>query len=141
MSWYLAALKKYATFSGRARRKEFWMFTLFNELGFVALVALLIAAGIASDNAGREGLPNVLHQAVVIVFFLYWALTLLPGVAVQARRLHDTGKTGWYMLISLVPFVGGIILLVALCTEGNYGPNEYGPDPKRPAQPPVHQYA
>jgi uncharacterized membrane protein YhaH (DUF805 family) len=141
MSWYLAGLKKYATFSGRARRKEFWMFTLFNELGFVALVALLIAAGIASDNAGREGLPNVLHQGVVIVFFLYWALTLLPGVAVRARRLHDTGKTGWYMLISLVPFVGGIILLVALCTEGNYGPNEYGPDPKHPAQPPVHQYA
>jgi uncharacterized membrane protein YhaH (DUF805 family) len=141
MSWYLAGLKKYATFSGRARRKEFWLFTLFNQLIFVALIALLIAVAVASDKAGQQGFPYLLHQAMIIVVVIFFLGTLLPSIAVRARRLHDTGKSGWLMLVGIIPFIGDILLLVWLCTEGSYGPNEYGADPKQPAHPPVHQYA
>jgi uncharacterized membrane protein YhaH (DUF805 family) len=141
MSWYLAALRKYATFSGRARRKEFWIFTLVDRLIFIGLIGLVVAAAVGSDRAGQEGFAYVLHQGMVGVLFLYWAFSLVPSVAVQARRLHDTGRSGWYMLISIIPFIGPILLLVASCTEGSYGPNEHGPSPKQPAHPPVHQYA
>ncbi len=141
MSWYLAGLRKYATFSGRARRKEFWIFTLVDRLVFIGLIGLAAAAAAASDRAGREGLTALLHQGMVGILFLYLVVSLLPSIAVQARRLHDTGRSGWYMLLGLIPFIGPLVLLVMLCTEGSYGPNEHGPDPKQPAHPPVHQYA
>jgi uncharacterized membrane protein YhaH (DUF805 family) len=141
MSWYLVGLRKYATFSGRARRKEFWFFTLVDRLVFIGLIGLAAAAAAASDRAGREGFADVLHQGMIGVLFLYWAVSLLPNIAVQARRLHDTGRSGWYMLLGFIPFIGPFVLLVFLCTEGSYGPNEHGPDPKQPAHPLVPQYA
>ncbi|WP_432085863.1 DUF805 domain-containing protein [Streptomyces sp. bgisy095] len=112
MNWYLDVLKKYAVFSGRARRKEFWMFTLFN---FIAAVILAI-------------LDNVL--GIQILSIIYTLAVFLPALGVSVRRLHDTGRSGWWILIALVPLVGGIVLLVFNCLEGEQQQNAYGPNPK-----------
>ena len=114
MNWFVKCLQNYVTFSGRARRKEYWMFILVNVLiGFVL--------GFIEGLAGVEK---------PILSPLYSLAVLLPGVSVAVRRLHDTEKSGWWFWIALVPVVGGIILLVFMCTEGTSGPNRYGPDPK-----------
>ncbi|MEU0136765.1 DUF805 domain-containing protein [Streptomyces sp. NPDC006296] len=112
MNWYLAVLKNYAGFSGRARRKEYWMFVLFN---FIA-AAVLYALGLAIDSQ--------------IPYLIYVLAVLIPALAVVVRRLHDTGRSGWWILIGLVPLVGGIVLLVFMCIEGVREPNEYGANPK-----------
>jgi uncharacterized membrane protein YhaH (DUF805 family) len=113
MNWYLAVLKKYAQFSGRARRTEYWMFFLFNLLIFIAL---MIVEGIL----GSMG----------IIGALYGLATLIPNLAVSVRRLHDTNRSGWWLLIGLVPLVGVIVLIVFVATEGTAGDNAYGPNPK-----------
>ncbi|MBL6447834.1 DUF805 domain-containing protein [Fulvivirga sp. 29W222] len=120
MNWYLVALQKYADFQGRARRKEYWFFTLFNLL-FVAVAILLDhLTGLAFDGIGYGPI------------YLFYALALfVPGLAVAVRRLHDVGKNGWMVLISLIPIVGGIWLLILLLTEGHPQENEYGPAPKQ----------
>ncbi|MFJ7128640.1 DUF805 domain-containing protein [Streptomyces sp. NPDC098101] len=112
MNWYLDVLKKYAVFSGRARRKEFWMFTLFN---FIAAVILSI-------------LDNIL--GIQILSLIYTLAVFLPALGVSVRRLHDTGRSGWWILIALVPLVGFIVLLVFNCLEGEQQQNAYGPNPK-----------
>lgn len=105
-------LSKYVTFSGRARRSEYWWFTLFAIILYV--VAAIIDAAIGNS---------------IVVILVALAL-LLPSLAVTVRRLHDTGRSGWWILIALVPFVGGIILLVFECLDSQPGPNNYGPSPK-----------
>ncbi|MFE5492000.1 DUF805 domain-containing protein [Streptomyces virginiae] len=113
MNYYLDVLKKYADFSGRARRQEYWMFVLF-QIAAIIIVSILDA---------------VLGTSPWL-YALYALGTLLPNLAVAVRRLHDLGKSGWWLLISLVPFVGGIWLIVLLATAGQPQPNQYGPDPK-----------
>ncbi|MCH5676717.1 DUF805 domain-containing protein [Streptomyces gilvus] len=115
MSWFLEALKKYAVFSGRARRKEYWMYALF--VGIIYIV-LAVIAGASKSMAGI---------ALLGVFYL---AILLPSLAVGVRRLHDTGKSGWWLLFGIVPLVGGITLLVFTCLDSEPGPNKYGPNPK-----------
>jgi uncharacterized membrane protein YhaH (DUF805 family) len=115
MQWYLAALKNYAVFSGRARRTEYWMFALVNLV--ITLVFYVLAL------ATRSGF-------FIVLVLLYGLAVLLPGLAVTVRRLHDIGMSGWWILIGLVPFVGGIVLLVFSLIPGNQGPNRYGDDPK-----------
>ena len=113
----------YADFEGRARRKEYWMFYLFSAL---VAIAVVVVAGILGAIAEVLGWLGVL---------LYAALGLglfLPGLAAAVRRLHDTGRSGWWYLVAFVPFIGGFILLYFLVIEGDAGPNEYGPDPKDP---------
>lgn len=117
MEWYLAVLKKYADFSGRARRKEYWMFFLFN-------VIFALAMGLLSAVPAVGGLFKIL--AVI-----YSLALLVPGLAVTVRRLHDSGKSGWYILISLIPLVGTILLLVAVCKDSQLGENQYGECPKQ----------
>ncbi|AWL87335.1 hypothetical protein AMK14_09505 [Streptomyces sp. TSRI0445] len=112
MNWYLAVLKNYAGFSGRARRKEYWMFTLIN---FVIAVVLQIV-GFAIDTQ--------------VPYYIYFAATLIPSLAVAVRRLHDTGRSGWWLLIALVPLVGAIVLIVFLASEGKPETNEHGVNPK-----------
>ena len=114
MNWYLEVLRKYAQFSGRARRKEYWLFTLFNGLIVVALMLI----GMTTGRVGN--VPMVLYVLAV----------LIPSFAVRIRRLHDTDHSGWWILIGLVPVIGGIILLVFYVTEGDRKENRYGPDPK-----------
>ena len=119
MNYYLAALKKYAEFSGRARRSEYWYFALFN------MIFMIVAIGL--DNL----LGTTIYSAPYGFFYFGLALVMLiPGLAVFVRRMHDIGKSGWWYFIALIPLVGGIWLLVLCLTEGTKGDNEYGPDPK-----------
>ena len=112
MNWYLAVLKKYAVFSGRARRTEFWMFVLIN---FIVAIAL----GVVDMMLGT-----------VVLGLIYAVATIIPSLAVGARRLHDIGKTGWWQLIGLVPLIGLIVLIVFFVMDSNPGDNQYGPNPK-----------
>lgn len=115
MNWYVKVLKQYADFSGRARRMEYWMFVLVNAIiGFV----LYLPAIVTGD------------QIWAILYYVYALAVLIPSLAVAVRRLHDTGRTGWWILIGLVPLVGLIILLVFMFTDGEQGSNRYGPSPK-----------
>ena len=113
MNWYLGCWKKYAEFSGRARRKEFWMFVLFN---FLVSIAVGIVDGILGTNGALGG--------------LYSLAVLIPSLAVAARRLHDTDRSGWWQLIGFIPLIGWIILLVFLCSDSKPGENRFGPNPK-----------
>ena len=118
MSWYFAVLKKYAVFSGRARRKEYWMFFLFN---FIIAIVLAFIEGIA-------GIAPEIDSSVL--GGIYGLAVLIPGFAVSVRRLHDTNRTGWWLFISLVPVIGAIVLIVFMAGDGQLGENQYGPNPK-----------
>ncbi|HLJ78170.1 MAG TPA: DUF805 domain-containing protein [Acidobacteriaceae bacterium] len=121
MDWYLMVWQKYAQFSGRSRRREYWMFTLINS---VACAVLYGAAMVALLN-GSNG-------SMFLLFLLlgaYGLAALIPSLAVSVRRLHDTNKTGWWLLLCLVPF-GGLIIIVFQCLDSDPGDNQYGPNPK-----------
>lgn len=122
MEWYLKVLKNYANFEGRARRKEYWMFVLFN---YIFLFILAIPLGLVADS-GNEALSGIFGGLLV----LYLVAIIIPTLAVAVRRLHDIGKSGWMYCVSFIPFIGGIWLLVLMVTEGDVGDNQYGPDPK-----------
>lgn len=113
MNWYLEVLKKYAVFNGRARRAEYWMFFLFN----------LIIAFVLGFVEGLVGGPGVIG-------LLYSLAVLIPGIAVSARRLHDTDRSGWWLLIAFVPLIGVIVLLVFMIQDSQSGQNRYGANPK-----------
>lgn len=124
IEWYKKVVfENYANFSGRARRSEYWYFVLANMLIAISLVILSVIF-MAMDIA-----------AVGFIFIglygLYTLAIIIPNLGVLVRRLHDTNKSGWYYFMAFIPLVGGIILLVALCTEGDNGENDYGNDPKR----------
>jgi uncharacterized membrane protein YhaH (DUF805 family) len=114
MNWYLAVLKNYVGFSGRARRTEYWMFALFN---FIIFVVLAILAAITKS------------YFFWILYGLYGLGVLLPSLAVTWRRMQDTGRNGLWILLGLIPFVGGIILLIFMILPGTPGTNEFGPEP------------
>ncbi|HRW05364.1 MAG: DUF805 domain-containing protein [Caldilineaceae bacterium] len=119
MSWYLAVLQKYFDFSGRARRKEYWYFVLFNIIVSIILAVIDQAIGTGSMESG-----------VGLLGSLYSLAVLLPGLGVSVRRLHDTGRSGWWILINLIPLIGSIVFLVFTVSDGDPGPNQYGPSPK-----------
>jgi len=116
MNWYLAVLKKYAVFTGRAHRREYWMFFLFNLI-------IAFAIGLIEGVIGSPGIIGMLY--VLAVF--------LPGLAVSMRRLHDIGKSGWWLLIGLIPLIGAIVLLIFMVQDSRPGDNAYGPNPKTTA--------
>lgn len=128
MEWMIMPLKRYADFSGRARRKEFWMYQLFVICLYFAV--FLIAGVLGVATAGPTGEPPAAINFIVGLLFLVVVFGLLiPSLAVSVRRLHDIDKSGWFLLINFIPF-GGIILLVFWCQEGTRGENRFGPDPK-----------
>ena len=112
MSWYIQAIKNYCNFSGRARRTEYWMFTLISA---VIVSVLGIIDGIIGIN---------------ILTSLYSLFILIPELALSFRRLHDIDKSAWWLLIAFVPVVGAIVLLVFSLKQGTVGTNGYGDDPK-----------
>ena len=121
MHWYIEVLKKYAVFSGRARRKEYWLFHLFSLIFAFVLGSIDRLAGFAdSGSIGPLG-------------GLYTLAILIPATAVGVRRLHDTNRSGWWLLIALVPIIGAIVLLVFLVSDSQTGSNRYGPNPKEVA--------
>ena len=119
MYWYLTVVKNYAGFSGRARRKEYWMFLLFNMI--FAFVAAII------DNVVGTASPELGYG---VFYGLYTMVMIIPGIAVMVRRLHDVGKSGWMYFIVFIPIVGVIWLMVLLLTDSDAGENQYGQNPK-----------
>lgn len=123
MSWYLDCIKtKYATFTGRARRMEYWYFILFNII--VSIVLSLVDSVLGAQLYG-----------VGMLQLIYSLLVLLPALGVAIRRLHDTDRTGWWLLIGLVPVLGTIVLIIFMVLDSTPGPNRYGPNPKGAAAP------
>jgi uncharacterized membrane protein YhaH (DUF805 family) len=119
MNWYLKVWTQYADFKGRARRKEYWMFVLFNIIfGIIAnVVDYALGFGVEAGSIG-------------IVSGIYTLAVLIPGIAVAVRRLHDVGKSGWMLLIILLPLIGFIWILVLMVTDGQEGANKWGNNPK-----------
>ena len=110
----------YFDLEGRARRKEFWMFLLWYFIFYIPIYIIAIVLTYITEVA----------YILPIVVGIFCLAFIAPSFSLVIRRLHDIGKSGWYWLVGLIPFIGGIILLVWYCTEGTIGPNEYGPDPK-----------
>ncbi len=119
MNWFLTALKHYAVFSGRSRRSEYWYFALF-YLIFYAVAAIVDAMAGTFDRATGIGIVT----GILTLAFL------IPSLSVSVRRLHDTGRTGWWLLLALVPVVGAIVLLVFLAQDSAAGANRFGANPK-----------
>ena len=133
LEWALLPLKRYADFSGRSRRKEFWFFTLMvlivtMVITFVSGAGALIVDPMSAVQAGSLGIGLLLLLLVCLALFI-------PSLAVQVRRFHDQDKSGWFVLLNLIPYLGGLIVLVFMCLEGTRGPNRYGADPKGSAVP------
>lgn len=119
MNWYLEVLKKYAVFTGRARRKEYWYFVLFNIIISVILSAIDGMMGSYNAETGMGLLGSIYILAI-----------LLPAIGVSIRRLHDTGRSGWWLLIGFVPLIGAIVLIVVMLKNSKPGQNQYGANPK-----------
>ena len=119
MSWFFAALRKYAVFGGRYRRKEYWYFVLFSSIITVLLFIVDGAIGTFDSSLDLGLLSGIFSLAI-----------LIPSIAVSVRRLHDIDRTGWWFLISFVPVIGTIVLLVFAVQDGTPGTNRYGSNPK-----------
>lgn len=117
MDWYLKVLCNYFYFSGRARRKEYWMFILVN---FILACVLAAIDGLLGLHIGKNN---------DLLSTLYGIGVFIPSWAVQFRRLHDTDRSAWWLLVLLIPLVGWIMILVFNCQRGSYGPNRFGNDP------------
>ncbi|MDH0356927.1 DUF805 domain-containing protein [Morganella sp. GD04133] len=125
MDWYSYAINiNYFNFKGRARRKEYWMFTLINN---AIIVSLYLATLYFSDLYSRDF--NTISLVLTVFFVIYIIVTFIPSLSVTVRRLHDTGRSGWWLLALLIPF-GGIIIFVFSCLDSHPGDNRFGPNPK-----------
>jgi uncharacterized membrane protein YhaH (DUF805 family) len=137
MTWYLAVLKNYPGFRGRACRREYWMFVLVNAIIGIALIAIgkltkmphgpTFGIGTSRNDLGVFGIGLFSNP---VVFQIYALATFLPFLAVEVRRLHDIGRIGSWWLVGLIPIVGWIVLVVFCAIDGVAGDNRYGPDPK-----------
>jgi uncharacterized membrane protein YhaH (DUF805 family) len=116
---YIEVMRKYAVFSGRAQRQEYWMFVLFN-------VIIVLFLGIIDEMADSD-----FESSRSTLTTLYVLATLIPFLAVGVRRLHDTGRSGWWMLIGVIPIIGAIVLLIFIIQDSQLMDNQYGPNPKR----------
>ena len=127
-------LRKYADFTGRARRMEFWLFWLLLigiQIVFSILIGLVAGPTAAvADPTDPFAVLNGPAKALYGVFFLMMLALLIPSLAVSIRRLHDTNRTGWWLLLGIIPFLGALVLLIFYLLDGTPGPNKYGPDPK-----------
>lgn len=117
MYWYLQVLKKYAVFSGRARRKEFWMFSLFDLIFTFILILFENAVGLGNPGVGA-------------LFVLYSLAVSLPILSVMVRRLHDTNRSCWWFLMMLIPIIGNIVLFIFYIKDSQPGENRYGLNPE-----------
>ncbi|MEW4466257.1 DUF805 domain-containing protein [Parasphingorhabdus sp. JC815] len=128
MEWMVMPLKRYADFSGRSRRKEYWMFVL---LQIIIVVGITIIGGVlggfSSDVSGGMPFGGGLMMGL---FGLYFLAIIIPSIAVQVRRFHDQDKSGWFVLLNFVPYIGGLIVFIFMCLDGTRGKNRFGEDPK-----------
>lgn len=133
LGYFIEPYRKYADFNGRARRKEYWWFTLFSAIvsAIVAFSAMLFVAFIGgASSVPEQRLDDLASDWASGAFILYWLGTWLPALAVTVRRLHDTGRSGWWVLLNLIPYVGATVVLIFCCLDSQPGGNEYGPNPK-----------
>ena len=121
MTWALMPLQKYAVFTGRSRRKEFWMFVLFTFVVEIILAIIDAIIGTYNTAVGMGLLSGLFYLAI-----------LVPSIALNTRRLHDIGKSGWFQLLFLIPIVGFILWIIWMVRDGDEGMNQYGPSPKAP---------
>ena len=138
MEWMLMPYRRYAEFSGRSRRKEYWLFTLLLLIVYSIFGALILSA-VPWGSIGHPPLPGALPFTPGPLLFVGGALfvifalaSFIPSIAVQVRRFHDQDRSGWLVLLGFIPYVGGLIVLVMMCLEGTRGPNRYGDDPLDP---------
>jgi len=143
-AWMIMPFQRYFEFSGRSRRKEFWLFALLNTLVFVGIFALRGATGGASmadieaaDAAGTLAVYSWMFSGVGILLGIWWLIVIVPGIAVTVRRLHDRDLSGWWYLGvivgSMIPFLGVLVslaFLIVMALPGTPGENRFGPDPK-----------
>ena len=129
IDWVLEVFSKYAVFDGRARRKEYWYWYLFNFLIsiFFVVISFVITPPYGTDTDNGIGWFGIFIYVLVIIYSLG---VFIPNLAVTVRRLHDTNRSGWWYFISLIPFIGGIIFLIYLIEDSTPGDNQYGPNPK-----------
>lgn len=121
MESMLLPLKRYAQFDGRSNRREYWMFQLLQTMILIVLIGISVAA----DFAYIEVVPTIMGVLLVGVILACF----VPNLAVTIRRLHDTDKSGWFLLVGAIPLVGGIVMLVFLVLPGSPGENRFGPPP------------
>ena len=131
MEWMLLPLRRYAEFSGRSRRKEFWLFFLFQFL-VSAAIGIVFGRPSYEQYGGFFGFSTSLTGPGGVVQNLFGLAMFIPSLAVSVRRLHDIDRSGWFLLLLLVPILGWFTLLVMYCLDGNRGYNRFGPDPKNP---------
>jgi len=123
MQWYIKVLRQYADFTGRARRSEYWYFNLINAIVSFGLGLFTGFFGAMYPDSGIVSITSIL-------ILLYSLAVLIPSIAVGVRRLHDIDRTGWWLLVGLVPFIGVIVLIIFFVTDSTPGSNRYGPNPK-----------
>lgn len=129
MEWYLKVMRdNYANFKGRARRKEYWMFSLIFTVLLIALMTIMFSVLSFSDETGIETGPGVYLTVILVIVFLF--AHFIPSIAVTVRRLHDTGNSGWLYLICLIPYIGSIIIFVFTLLDSQDKENKWGPNPK-----------
>jgi uncharacterized membrane protein YhaH (DUF805 family) len=120
MKWFIKCFKQYFDFRGRARRKEYWYFSLF----------LIIFSIIADWSARILGMLVGSYKVYLVLYVLFCIATLIPSISVSVRRLHDIGRRGWWLLLCLVPIIGWIWLIVWACFDSKKGENKWGHNPK-----------
>ena len=128
MNWYLEVLKKYAVFNGRARRKEYWYFVSINFIIYCVLMAIGTATGAYSQET--SAVPTAGTQMLSGLIGVFTLVLFIPNLAVSVRRLHDTDRSGWWLLIGIVPFIGLVVLLIFMVLDSTPGTNRFGPYPK-----------
>lgn len=129
MEWYLKVMRdNYANFKGRARRKEYWMYTLIFTVLLIALMTIMFSVLSFSDETGIESGPGVYLTVILVIVFLF--AHFIPSIALTVRRLHDTGKSGWWYLIVFVPYLGNFVIFIFTLIDGDRGDNKYGSNPK-----------
>lgn len=125
MDYMLMPLRRYADFSGRSQRKEYWMFLL----GYLIVAVLFFLLLLMARGSGGQA-PSGAALGIMGLGGIFLLAIIIPSIAVQVRRFHDQDKSGWFVLLNFIPYIGGLIVLVFMCLEGTRGPNRFGPDPK-----------
>lgn len=127
MKWMVLPFKRYADFSGRSRRLEFWMYSLLNV---IVIFGMLTIGALSSGSPDRSSAGSGDIDFLIVLFIIWSLATIVPNIAVTVRRLHDQDKSGWLFLTLLIPYIGWVFLLIFACVAGTNGPNQYGDDPR-----------